>query len=206
MPHGIVLPATALPSMLFAPNIKASPLTLDDLPGLFFTPLQDFCFFSCFAPAGITHTGDSVAESQRILQWFWGYKCSSSHSLCLSPYGCYVTQDCTSLLVSAWKTSTCKRWDLMETGFRAILVDTSGVDKQWDGSKLPTPVKAGGTLCCTAGGAISQRLQAPNPAQLPAARPCLMTARTALICCFTSFISSHFHFTKEKYIPECTGQ
>lgn len=70
MPHGIVLPDTALPLMLFTPNQKVSALTLDDLPGLFFTPLQDFCFFSYFTPAGITYIGDSVAESQRILQRF----------------------------------------------------------------------------------------------------------------------------------------
>lgn len=89
----------------------------------------------------------------------------------------------------------------MEAGFRAILVDTSGVDKQWDGLKLPTLVKIGGTLCCTAGGAVSQHLKASNPAQLPAARPCLITARTALICCSTSFISSHLYFMKKKKYP-----
>lgn len=88
--------------------------------------------------------------------------------------------------------------DLMEAGFRSSLVDTSGVDKQWDGSKLPTPVKTGGTLCCTAGGAVSRHLEAPNRAQPPGARPCLKTARIALICCFTSFISSHFYFMKKK--------
>lgn len=90
--------------------------------------------------------------------------------------------------------------DLMEAGFRSSLVDTSGVDKQWDGSKLPTPVKTGGTLCCTAGGAVSRHLEAPNRAQPPGARPCLETARIALICCFTSFISSHFYFMKKKEI------
>lgn len=64
MPHGIVLPDLALPLMLFTPNKKVSALTLDDLPGLFFTPLQDFCFFSCFTLAGITHTGESVADRE----------------------------------------------------------------------------------------------------------------------------------------------
>lgn len=122
-----------------------------------------------------------------------------SHSL--YPYGCCVTQDCASLLVSTWKTSACKHRGLMEAGFRAILVDTSAVDKQWDGLKLPTPVKTGGTLCCTAGGAVSQHLEASNPVQLPAARPCLITARTALICCLASFISSHFYFVKKKKYP-----
>lgn len=88
-----------------------------------------------------------------------------------------------------------------EEGFRAILVDTSGLGKQWDVLKLLTPVKTGGTLCCTAGGAVSQHLKASNPAQLPAARPCLITARTALICCSTSFISSHFYFMKKRKYP-----
>lgn len=64
MPHCIVLSDTALPLVLFTPNKKVSALTLDDLPGLIFTPLQDFCFFSCLTPAGVPHTVNSVAERE----------------------------------------------------------------------------------------------------------------------------------------------
>lgn len=85
----------------------------------------------------------------------------------------------------------------MKAGFRAILVDTSGADKQWDSlklSKLPTAGKTGGTLCCTAGGAVS--LEPPNHAQLPDARPCLSQNSTDLLFHFFYFKSFLFHEEK----------